>query len=64
MLTDQPTAQPSRKITATALAGAIAAVVAWVLEITTSIAMPAPVVAALTTIFAVAVGYFTRERLI
>jgi hypothetical protein len=61
-MSNQPSAVPTRKVGAGALGGAVVVVAAWILEATVGIEMPAPVVAALTTIVIFAFSYFVPER--
>lgn len=61
-LVDQPTATPSRKVTAMGLGGAVAAVISWVLQVTFSLDVPPGVESAFATIVGFATGYLVRER--
>ena len=61
-LVNQPGPQPTRKITAVALGGAIATVLAWAVEELAGVTVPAAVVAAFTTLFAFGLGYVVKER--
>ena len=58
MLKEQPTAQPTRKVAAAGLAGAVVAVVLGV----TGLEFEPEVVAALTTLVAFAVSWFVKDR--
>lgn len=53
--------RPTTKITAVALGGAVATILAWLVAETTAVEMPPPVVAALTTLLAFGFGYLKRE---
>lgn len=53
--------RPSKKISAVTLAGALATITAWIIEVTTALVVPAPVVAAFTVVFVVICGYLVRE---
>lgn len=53
---------PSAKVTAAALAGALTAVVVWIVTATSGVDVPPEVAAALTTILAVAVAYLVPDR--
>jgi hypothetical protein len=55
---------PSRKVGASALAGALSVVVVWVLNtfvLTGAVKITGEVASAITTIFTFAVGYMVRE---
>ena len=58
MLKNQPTAQPTRKVAAAGLAGAVVAVVLGV----TGLEFSSEVVAAIVTLLTFAVSYFVKER--
>jgi hypothetical protein len=62
-LVDQPSAMPTRKITFTALAGAIVTVAIFIVQTYLPEFRPSEsVIAGLTTIVSVGVGWFVRER--
>jgi hypothetical protein len=62
-LVNQPSAMPTRKIAFTALAGAIVTVAIFAVQtFVPEFQPPEAVVAAMTTILAVAVGWLVRER--
>ena len=58
MLKNQPTVQPTRKVAAAGLAGAVVAVVLGV----TGLEFSSEVVAAIVTLLTFAVSYFVKER--
>jgi len=58
---EQPTAQPTRKMSAVGIAGALATVVTWAAG-QAGLDMPPEVAAAIALVLAWAVGYFTLER--
>jgi hypothetical protein len=59
---NQPTSNPTRKVTAGALGGAGMVVVAYALEAAAGLELPAAVVAAGTTIVSFALSYVVKER--
>lgn len=65
-LASQPTAEPTRKTTATIVGGgvstAVAVVVGWVLRQYTNVEVPAEVQVAIAAIVTVLFGYFAKER--
>lgn len=61
-LTEQPSAVPTRKMTATVLGGAVATVLAWLIGATTGADVPPGVESAFSVIVAVSAGWSTRER--
>jgi hypothetical protein len=52
---------PSRKVGASALAGALSVVVVWVFSDLADVEIPAMVASAITVILTFAVGYFVPE---
>lgn len=61
-LVSQPTAAPTRKVTATALGGAFATLTAWALQTYGGVDVPPGIEAALAVVFAVLMGYIVREE--
>ncbi len=59
---NQPSATPTTKISAAAAAGAITAVVVWIIGETTSVEVPPAVVAAITVLVTVLAGYMIPEK--
>lgn len=59
---DQPTSEPTPKVQAAGLGGAVTSVVLWVIGAFTTVEVPAEVGAALATVFAFVFAYFTRDR--
>jgi hypothetical protein len=58
---NQPTAEPTNKILAAGIGGAVSVVLAWLLGVF-GVDVPAEVAAAMTTIIAFAFGYMTKEK--
>lgn len=59
---DQPTKEPTQKVQAAGIGGAVTSLVIWLIASFTHVEMPAEVGAALATIFAFVFAYFTRDR--
>jgi phosphoserine phosphatase len=60
MKIDQPSAMPTNKVSAAALGGALAAIVAWIVS-TYGIDMPPGTEAAFATLIAAGLAYWVRE---
>jgi hypothetical protein len=54
--------KPTAKVTAAAVGGATAAIVAWLLSAFAGVEAPPGIEAAFATVFAFLAGYFTTER--
>lgn len=59
---DQPSSAPTPKVAAGGAAGAAAAVISWLLQVTLSVDMPPGIEAAVAVLVATAVSYFVRDR--
>jgi putative flippase GtrA len=59
---EQPDANPTRKVGAGAIGGAIAAIVAWVLNVVAEVDIPPEVAIAASTVFSFILSYFVRDR--
>ncbi len=62
ILVDQPTAAPTRKVSAGLAAGAAASLIAWTLNAGFGITMPAGMEATCATLILFGVQYFTRDK--
>ena len=62
MLISQPTAKPTRKVTAAGIGGAIATIAIWVAQEFGGITVPPFVGTAAGGLLAAVFGYFARER--
>jgi len=62
-LVDQPDASPSRKVAATAMAGAAFTVLVWVAAEFYGIIVPGEVQGMVHTALAASVGYLVRDRM-
>lgn len=58
---DQPSATPTRKVTAAGLAGAVTTVAVWALGAFTGVVVPAEVAVAATTILTVGTAYIVKD---
>lgn len=61
-LVNQPSANPTRKVGAGAIGGAIAAIVAWVLNAVFGVEIPPEIAISAATLFSFVLSYFVRER--
>lgn len=61
-LTDQPSAMPTRKVSAQAIGAALATLAAYGVWLKTGHQMPPGVEGALATLLGLALGYFVRDR--
>jgi hypothetical protein len=62
-LVEQPTAAPTRKVTAIAVAGALLTTAIWALEQFGNVAIPAEVQGSLHTAMGLLVGYLVKDRM-
>jgi hypothetical protein len=61
MKVSQPSAMPTNKVSAAALGGALAAILAWLIQEFTSVNVPPGTEAAFATLIAVGLAYWVRE---
>lgn len=60
-MSNQPTATPTRKVTAAGLAGAVTTVAVWAIGAFTGVTVPADVAVAATTILTVGTAYVVKD---
>lgn len=59
---NQSTANPTRKVTAGGLAGAVTVILVWVVQEAFAIEIPGEVASAITVVLSFAAAYMTQER--
>jgi hypothetical protein len=60
-MTDQPSAVPTRKITAAGLGGAVTIILVWIVHTLANVDVPPEVASSFTTLVAFALGYWVPD---
>lgn len=58
---DQPTASPTRKVASGAIAGAVAAILIYLVQTIFNVVIPAEVASAVTVVLSFLASYFVKE---